>query len=163
MQASMIWLKLSRDDEFVAASIAFRRAFESPDKVDRSVQKLNLHDGIARDAEAIGAEMIVAQYFGLKNFEPTVGGFKLHADIGGNCEVKWTSYKDGHLLLSDRDRDSDIAILVTGKSPVYYLAGWVSIKAAKRPTRKRSDGAYWINQSDLNPMADLARSMYAIH
>jgi hypothetical protein len=163
MWATMIWLRLQKDDEFTAASIAFRRAFESPDKVDRSIEKLNLHESIARDAEAIGAEMIVAQYFGIKNFEPTVGGFKLHADIGGNVEVKWTRYKDGHLLLSDRDRDSDIAILVTGKSPVYYLAGWIPIKAAKRPTRKRSDGAYWINQSDLNPMSDLARSMYAIH
>ena len=159
----MIWLRLSRDDEFEAASIAFRRAFESPQKVDRSFEKLNLHESIARDAEAIGAEMIVAQYFGIKDFEPTVNGFKLHADLGGNVEVKWTKYKDGHLLLSDRDRDSDIAILVTGQSPIYYLCGWIPIKTAKRPARKRSDGAYWINQSDLNPMLTLARSIYAIH
>jgi hypothetical protein len=159
----MIWLRLQRDDEFVAASVAFRRAFESPGKIDRSFEKLNLHEGIARDAEAIGAEMIVAQYFGIKDFEPTVGGFKLHADLGGNVEVKWTRYKDGHLLLTDRDRDTDIAILVTGKSPIYWIAGWTTVKAAKRPVRKRSDGAYWINQSDLHPIEDLARSVYAIN
>ena len=158
----MIWLRLDRDDEFVAASTAFRRAFDSPNKIDRSFEKLNLHEGIARDAESIGAEMIVAKYFGIKDFEPTVGGFKLHADLGGNVEVKWTRYKDGHLLITDRDRDSDIAILVTGKSPIYWIAGWTSVKAAKRPVRKRSDGAYWINQSDLHPIEDLARSVYAI-
>jgi hypothetical protein len=159
----MIMAKLQRDDEFVAASIAFRRAFESPAKVDRSIQKVNLHEGIARDAEAIGAEMVVANYFGIKNFEPTVGGFKLHADIGGNVEVKWTSYKEGHLLISERDRDSDIAILVTGKSPTYYIAGWIPVKSAKDAKRRRKDGAYWINQDDLFPIGDLARSVYAIH
>ena len=159
----MIWLRLDRDDEFVAASVAFRRAFESPGKIDRSVEKVNLHEGIARDAESIGAEMIVAQYFGIKNFEPTVGGFKLHADLGGTVEVKWTRYKDGHLLLTDRDRDTDIAILVTGKSPIYWIAGWTTVKAAKRPARQRSDGSYWINQSDLHPIEDLARSVYAIN
>jgi hypothetical protein len=158
----VIWLRLERDDEFVAASTAFRRAFDSPGKIDRSFEKLNLHEGIARDAEAIGAEMIVAHYFGIKNFEPTVGGFKLHADLGGNVEIKHTRYKDGHLLLTDRDRDSDIAILVTGKSPIYWLAGWTLIKTAKREVRKRSDGAYWINQTDLHPIENLARSVYAI-
>jgi len=159
----MIMGRLQRDDEFVAASIAFRRAFESPNKIDRSIQKVNLHEGIARDAEAIGAEMVVANYFGLKNFEPTVGGFKLHADIGGNVEVKWSSYKDAHLILSDRDRDSDIAILVVGKSPTYWIAGWTIIKNAKVPQRRHKDGSYWINQDDLFPIGDLATSIYAIN
>ena len=158
----MIPIKLQRDDEFVAASIAFARAHSSPQKVDRSVQKVNLHDGIARDAEAIGAEIAVSFYFGIKDFEPTVGGFKLHADLGGNVEVKWTKYTESpHLILSDRDRDSDIAILVCGKSPNYYIAGWTKIKDAKRPARKRSDGSYWINKTDLFPIEDLARSVYA--
>ena len=162
MFAQMISVRLQRDDEFVCASVAFRRAFDSPNKIDRSFEKLNLHEGIARDAEAIGAEMVVAHYFGIKNFEPTVGGFKLHADLGGNVEIKYTKYKDGHLLISERDRDTDIAILVTGKSPIYWIAGWTTVKNAKRPARKRSDGAYWINQSDLHPIEDLARSVYAI-
>jgi hypothetical protein len=84
----MILARLPKDDQFVAHSVAFARAVGTPDKVDRSVQKLNLHDGIARDAESIGAEMVVARYFGIKDFEPTVDGFKLHADIGANIEVK---------------------------------------------------------------------------
>jgi hypothetical protein len=159
----MIMQRLQRDDEFVAASIAFRRAFESPNKIDRSIQKVNLHEGIARDAESIGAEMIVAYYFGIKNYEPGVNTFKLHADIGGNIEVKWSSYKDAHLILSDRDRSCDIAILVTGKSPTYYIAGWIPIKNAKVPQRRHKDGSYWINQDDLYPIGDLATSMYAIH
>jgi hypothetical protein len=64
----MILARLPKDDQFVAHSVAFARAMGTPDKVDRSVQKLNLHDGIARDAESIGAEMVVARYFGIKDF-----------------------------------------------------------------------------------------------
>ena len=83
----MIVARLTKDEEFEAASIAFRREFESPDKTDRSVQKVNMHESIARNAEAIGAEMSVAKYFGVKDFEPTVNAFKLHADLGANIEV----------------------------------------------------------------------------
>jgi len=156
----MIVARLTRDEEFEAASIAFRREFESPEKVDRSVQKVNIHESIARNAEAIGAEISVAKYFGLKDFEPTVNGFKLHADLGANIEVKHTKWKDGNLILTSRDRDSDIAILVTGASPEYFICGWTYVRTARRPARQRGDGSYWINQSDLNPIEDLARASY---
>lgn len=155
----MILARLTRDEEFEAASIAFERNFSSPGKVDRSVQKVNLHESIARDAEAIGAEMVVAKYFGI-DFTPTVNGFKLHADIGANIEVKWTKWKDGNLILTPRDRDSDVAVLVTGQSPDYYICGWTYIRTARRPARQRGDGSYWINQSDLHPIEDLARAVY---
>ena len=156
----MILCTLPRDDQFVAHSTAFARAVGTPDKVDRSVQKVNLHEGIARDAESIGAEIVVARYFGIMDFELTVGGFKLHADIGANIEVKWTRWKDGSLILTERDRDSDIAVLVTNPSPSYYICGWIQVKAARRPARRRSDGSYWIGQQDLFPIADLAHSSH---
>ena len=156
----MILARLPKEDQFVAHSVAFARAVGTPDKVDRSVQKVNLHEGIARDAESIGAEMVVARYFGIKDFEPTVDGFKLHADIGANIEVKWTRWKDGSLILTERDRDSDIAVLVTNPSPDYYICGWIDVKSARRPTRQRSDGSYWIAQQDLHPIANLAHSSH---
>ena len=156
----MILARLTRDEEFEAASTAFRRNFDSPGKVDRSVQKVNLHESIARDAEAIGAEMVVAKYFGIVDFEPTVNGFKIHADLGANVEVKWTKWKDGNLILTQRDRDSDVAVLVTGQSPEYYICGWTYIRTARRPARQRGDGSWWINQSDLHPIEDLARAVY---
>lgn len=156
----MILARLTRDEEFEAASTAFRREFESPGKVDRSVQKVNMHESIARNAEAIGAEIAVAKYFGVKDFEPTVNGFKLHADLGANIEVKWTKWKDGNLILTSRDRDSDIAVLVTGQSPDYYICGWTYVKTARRPARQRGDGSYWINQDDLHPIENLARAVY---
>lgn len=156
----LIPVKITRDDEFQAASVAFRRAFENPEKVDRSFQKLNLHDGIARDAESIGGEIAVAKYFGIKDFEPTCGTFKMHADVAYNIEVKHTKYESGCLILTERDRADDIAVLVVGRSPNYYIAGWGHIGTLRRPSRQRSDMAYWITMDDLHPIENLARSIY---
>ncbi len=36
----MIKINLTRDDELECASVAFRRTFETPDKVDQSFEKL---------------------------------------------------------------------------------------------------------------------------
>jgi hypothetical protein len=87
--------------------------------------------------------------------------FKNQADVGWNLEVKHTPWKAGCLILRDRDRADDIAVLVTGNSPNYYIIGWIVIGMARRPSRKRGDGSYWINPSDLNPIENLNRSIYA--
>ena len=156
----MIWLRLPKDDEFVAASIAFRRAFESPDKVDRSIQKLNLHDSIARDAEAIGAEMVVARYLGITDFEPTLNTYKNSADVGYRVEVKHTSWKDGHLIVKPTDRDIDLAVLVVGDSPNYTIIGWIPVDVAKSP-RFKSDqsNSWWVSQINLRPMDSMLKGV----
>jgi hypothetical protein len=48
----------------------------------QAIQKLNLAKSIARDAEAIGAEMVVARYLGVKDFEPGINTFKNKAMSG---------------------------------------------------------------------------------
>lgn len=157
----MIPMKLDRIDEFTAASTAFKRAFDNSGKVDRSYQVLNLHDGIARDAESIGAEIVVAQYFGIKNFEPTSGTFKNAADVGSSIEVKHTSYKNGHLIIKDSDRNQDIAVLVVGKSPDYWIVGWIPVSVAKRDKyRHEKSGSWWVSQINLQPIDTLRKSNY---
>ena len=123
--------------------------------------KLNYHEFIAENAEAAGSEIAVAQYFGLRDFRPTVNTFKEQADVAAQIEVKWTKYSTGHLIVSDRDRIQDIAILVVGKSPVYIIIGWMPVAWAKK-TRylNNQDGNYWVSQADLMPMHTLRRSNY---
>lgn len=124
--------------------------------------KLNYHEFIAENAEAVGSEIAVAQYFGLRDFRPTVNTFKNEADVAAQIEVKWTKYSgSGHLIISERDRMQDIAILVTGKSPVYTIVGWMPVAWAKK-TRylNNQDGNYWVAQTDLMPMHTLRRSNY---
>jgi hypothetical protein len=158
----MIPVKLTHDEEMTCAAYALLRAYGSEGMNDYSVQKMNLFQDIARNGEAIGAENAVHKYFHRDiPFKPTVNTFKSKADVGWNLEVKHTPWKDGCLILRDRDRAEDVAVLVTGNSPNYYIVGWIPIGMARRPQRKRSDGSYWINPSDLNPIENLNRSIYA--
>lgn len=157
----MIPMKLERIDEFTAASTAFKRAFDNAEKVDRSFQVLNLHDGIARDAESIGAEIVVAQYLNIKDFEPTSGTFKRVADVGSRIEVKHTAYKSGHLIIKESDRSEDIAVLVVGKSPQYYIVGWIPVAIAKKDKYRHSKSdSWWVSQINLQPIETLRKSQY---
>jgi len=123
-------------------------------------QQINFPQLVDQQSEALGAELAVARYFkqpiDLSNLY-----YKNKADVGHNFEVKHTKWKDGSLILRDHDRKEDIAILVTGSMPKYYLCGWIPIAVARRPSQKRNDGAWWIGQQDLHPMGNLVRSMYA--
>lgn len=121
---------------------------------------MNFAQFVDLQANALGAELAVAQYFG-RPIDLNNENYKDKADVWDKLEVKHTFWKDGHLILTDDDRKTDIAILVTGTMPRYYLCGWIPINIARRPQQQRSDGSYWINQSDLHPMADYARSVHA--
>lgn len=123
-------------------------------------KQMNFAQFVDLQANSLGAEMAVAKYFGL-SIDLGNENFKDRADVGDKIEVKHTVWKDGHLILTDDDRKTDIAILVTGKLPNYYLCGWIPINIARRPQQRRSDGSYWINQSDLHPIGDLVRSSHA--
>lgn len=123
-------------------------------------QQINFPQLVDQQADALGAELAVARYFN-QPFDFGNNNFKNKADVGHNFEVKHTKWKDGSLILRDHDRKEDIAILVTGSMPKYYLCGWIPIAVARRPSQKRNDGAWWIGQQDLHPMGNLVRSMYA--
>jgi hypothetical protein len=76
-------------------------------------------------------------------------------------EVKWTKYDNGSLIINKTDRDQDVAVLVTGRSPVYHIAGWIPVKMARVPQfHHRLQDNYWITQRDLFPITDLRSSSY---
>jgi hypothetical protein len=155
----MIEAYISLNDEFNALAIAYGRAAKMDNPMQGAIQKLNLAKSIARDAEAIGAEMVVARYLGVKDFEPTINTFKNQADVCNSIEVKHTSWKDGHLIVKPSDRDSDIAVLVVGESPNYIIIGWIPVAVAKSP-RYKSDqsNSYWVSQINLQPIETLRGS-----
>ena len=93
--------------------------------------KLNNHEQVSEYAESLGAEMIVARYFGL-DYDINLSNGKRGADVGQGLEVRWTSYVGGNLIVYPNDRDTDIAVLVVGKSPVYHIAGWLPVAFARR-------------------------------
>jgi len=156
----MVNQTITINDEFNALAIAYARAAKLDNPMEGAIQKLNLAKSIARDAEAIGAEMVVARYLGIKDFEPGVNTFKREADVGHRIEVKHTSWRDGHLIIKPSDRDHDIAILVVGESPNYSIIGWLPVDVAKT-ARFKSDqsNSWWVSQINLRPMASMLKGV----
>jgi len=163
-KVQLIKVTLERAEEIQAHQIGFKRAqynYWNADSPKRFDKDLNFHDFITQQAESISSEMAVAKFLKDDSFNPDNENFKQEADVGSNIEVKWTRWIDGHLIIYPYDREEDIAVLVVGKSPIYYLAGWIPIKQAKQPQNYvKAQNTYWVTQRRLNPMKDLAGSIY---
>ena len=112
-----------------------------------------------KQIDAVGAETAAAEYLGVIDYEPSNDTYKNKADIGQNVEVKHTYRRNGNLIISSIDRDSDIAILVIGRMPVYVVMGWYPVKEAKKESYRseliRGD-SYLVPRVDLHPMHHLA-------
>ena len=151
----MVRATITVEEEFTALAVAYSRAVVLDNPMAGAYQKLSLAKSIARDAEAIGAEMVVARFLGDTNFKATLNTFKNEADCLGIIEVKHTNYRDGHLIIKRSDRNSDLAVLVTGNSPNYEIMGWYPVGSAKAKRFQSSDGSWWVSQLNLEPMESL--------
>ena len=152
----MVSATITVSDEFNALAVAYGRALHMDNPMEGAIQKLNLAKSIARDAEAIGAEIVVARHLGLIDFRPSIDTFKNSADVGARIEVKHTAWNDGHLIVKPSDRDTDYAVLVTGESPNYTIVGWLPVSVCKTP-RFKSDtsNSWWVSQINLRSMESL--------
>jgi hypothetical protein len=120
---------------------------------------LNFHEKVTELAQSIEAEWIVAKYYG-RDFNPFASKYKRVADVGNGIEVKHTE-SGFHLIIYPNDRNTDVAVLVTGKSPEFYITGWIPVTMAKRPRfKKATQDSWWVNMRDLQPIETLVRSSY---
>ena len=162
----MIDILLTRADEILCAQVGLQRVEYS--KINGHSHSYitpnngNYFKDILIASESAAAEMAVARSLGIANFTPTANTFKSMADVGENIEVKWTSWIDGHLIVTPKDRDTDIAVLVVGDCPKFKVIGWIPMVIAKKPRFKHSKmDAWWISQINLQPIETLKRSNYA--
>jgi hypothetical protein len=158
---------LDRSQEITAHRTALDRAAVMDESWFRLYgQNLNYHEMITQHAESVGAEIAVAEYFGLRNFMPSINTFKAEPDVEtleARIEVKHTKWANGHLILqeSQRSRPNDVCILVYGKSPVYQLLGWIPAHMAMMPRYKHTQqGNYWVSHRNLFEMKYLRSSNY---
>lgn len=157
-------LKATLEDKVLAHTVALERIAQiggQPDHFSRYDRRLGFHDYVAQIAESIVAEILVARYLGYVDFNPRASQFKKTADVGSFIEVKWTRYENGQLIVYESDRQTDVAVLVTGTSPSYRLAGWIPVAMAKRPKYKNSkQPTWWVDQKNLQPIENLKGSNY---
>ena len=158
---------LDRAQEITAHQAALDRAKVMDERYFRLYgQDLNYHEMITQHAESAGAEIAVAEWFGITGFNPSINSFKASADVEVSkacIEVKHTRYINGALILQANQvsRPNDVCVLVVGKSPVYRLVGWMPASMALVPKYKHPrQESYWVPQPYLFEMRYLRKSSY---
>ena len=169
--SSMIPITLDYETQKMCVAAGFTRAMAYERQYEGKTTKRNWHveknritfmEFVSVQADSAAAECVVAYYRGIKDFMPRFNTFRDVADVADNIEVKHTRHKSGHLIIFPDDRPTDVAVLVVGQMPQYYIAGWMPIPMIQVPKYKvEAQGNYWVNQSDLFEMRYFERSNYA--
>jgi hypothetical protein len=97
------------------------------------------------------AEIAVAKWLKVPNFELTINTFKNEPDVAPDWEVKHSEYAGAHLVIKDNDRDDNRAVLVTGLNP-FTIRGWLPVKYCKDDMYLKTtvqNTAYWVPQNEL--------------
>jgi hypothetical protein len=156
-------IQMSRSDELTClkAAITFiENGDETLDTARRYNTSLTFYERVAELAETIASEWVVARYFELE-YDPYLPKMKKMADVGNAIEVKWTSHIEGSLIIHEYDRPQDIGVLVVGKSPYYFIKGWIPVAMAQKSRYRHSNQPnWWVSQINLQPIENLRRSNY---
>lgn len=159
-------IKLTADEMLVCMVAAVKVTSDKGALLDapRSYNNNSFMIYLSELAEAIGSEWAVAKYFG-RPFDPfDLDKGKVRADVGNSIEVRWTKYELGQLIVYEYDRPTDIAVLVTGTAPNYYIAGWIPVTMAQKPRYRHSkQPTWWVTQINLQPIENLRKSNYGTH
>jgi hypothetical protein len=87
----------------------------------------------------------------------SVNTFKVGGDLGEKIQVRTRSKHSYELIVRPGDRDDDVFVLVTGRSPDFVVRGWIAGRDAKRDDWKKTHGgrdeAFFVPQAALEPMA----------
>lgn len=160
-------IKFDNIDLAICSSLGLQRHMRKVQDGHNSGERMNINlswqECVAEEAESIAAEWSVARYFNIEFDTDTINdNYKNKADVGNGLEVKWTKYTDGHMIIHEWDRPSDIAVLVVGRSPVFTIKGWIPVSVARKPRYKHvSQPKWWVGQMDLQPIETLKWSNYA--
>lgn len=100
------------------------------DKVGRYDNKV-IKSGVAAHIQGAIGELVVSKYVGLpwdgkfKNNEEWLSWRKTGHDVSG-LEVRFTTHRNGRLIIHEKDKNRSIYILVNEIGPMqYFIAGWI--------------------------------------
>lgn len=154
-----IAIELSSTETLVASQVGSLRHAEAlkrgnPDAFGLSADK----DGWGLHIEGAAGEMAAAKALNVY-WGATVNTYKRGGDIGQRIQVRTRSRRDYELLVRPSDRDEDIFVLVTGKSPRFEVHGWLMGREAKHPDFLKNHGgrnpAYFVPHRALRMIEEL--------
>jgi hypothetical protein len=118
------------------------------------------NDGWTLNIEGAAGELAVAKALD-RHWGMPLNTFRVGGDVG-DLQVRTRSKHHYELLVRPHDRDEDIFILVTGRSPYFRVHGFMIGAQAKREQWLRAHAgrppAFFVPQTALTPITDLVRA-----
>ena len=88
---------------------------------------------VLKNVYAVGAEIAVAHWLGVKDFVPHVDTFKNEPDVFPDWEVKHTmNMERNYGFVQTNDNDRDRVVFVRGW-PIFQIIGWLPVSYCKHP------------------------------
>lgn len=105
--------------------------------------------------EGACAEMAFAKASGMY-WSHSVNTFRKGGDVG-DIQVRHSKYPNASLVLSEKDRDTDVFVLVVGAIPQFDVIGWTTGEYAKSIATQTKDCLYYLDPRCLTPLSELLR------
>ncbi len=155
MDVRLTWMEL-----YQAAQVGAVRQIEAL-KLNRPDRYGYSGDGWSIHITGAAAELAVAKASGRYWHALATRPSTLPGDVG-RMQVRWTSRRDGDLILHPDDGDETPFILVVGAAPTFTLVGWVLGFEGKRSEWWRDPAggrpAFFVPQAELTPVEVLFAS-----
>jgi hypothetical protein len=149
-QVVLSWFEIA-----MAADVAIRRRVEAIRLKSNTLEWTG--DAWSVDIEAAAGELAVAKALN-RYWDGSVNTFQRAGDVG-HLQVRSAPKESHSLIVRERDKDTDVFILVTGKIPAFRIRGWIMGRHAKRAEWRRNpsghEPAYFVPPSSLQSIENL--------
>lgn len=136
----------------LAAGAGLRRHIASLFAGQQHRNEMPLEMGWTNDIEGACGEYAASKFFD-KCWDGSVNTFRTKPDLG-NLEIKTRSEHWHDLIIRDCDLPDRRYILVTGKSPNFWIRGWLYGRDARKDewwkTHGNRPGAWFVPVTELN-------------
>jgi len=149
----MTVIKLS-SSELMSAAVtgALRRITSLQNKLNPDIYHASGNEW-STDIDGAAAEMALSKHLGVY-WSAHVNSMK-GPDVR-NLQVRSTHYKDGCLIIRERDNPEQDYVLIVSAAPNYTIVGWMCAHEARQDKyfRKSTSGldAWWVPQKDLHKL-----------
>lgn len=152
-------MELTQIEAFIASQVGSMRNTKSLAQGNQDAFGLSADkDGWGLHIEGAAGEMAAAKALNIY-WAGTINTFKKGGDLGARIQIRTRSRRDYELLVRPADRDEDIFVLVTGKSPHFEVHGWITGRDAKQAdylkTHGGRDPAYFVPHRALGRLDEL--------
>lgn len=156
---SGIPVRLSWYELWIAASVGAKRQIEALQRGLPDQHGFTGENGWNLHLEGAAGEMAAAKAMN-RFYSGSINTFKDGGDVGA-IQVRTRSKSEYELIVRANDRDDDIFVLVTGRSPAFTVHGWIRGRDAKQTRWLRTHGnrpaAYFVPTGELRAIEELAR------